>query len=373
MNPDSTSTPRPANLPFAWFLCSLLFLSAAVGSAQVSVQGLVVNRTTGQPAPGVALTLITFVGGMSPVEEVYSSADGTFAFEKELSTSSGQPMLGMVRAEYEGVPYTVRLQAGSSGDVTVEVVDVDTSPPTPSNHIVIFEPGASELVVNETFMFINEATPPRAYRNAEDGTLRFHLPPEAAGQVSVQASGPAGMPLRSSAEPAGPENIYKIDFPIRPGENRIDVVYSIPHGEGDGFAGKLLYDGLKTMVAAPQGVTLEGDDLKPLGTEAEHTQASLFEIPASREYEIAAIRGIGQLRRPDAGGAPGGQGGGGAAPISVEPAPIAKELTWLLILTGGILAVGFIYLYTATTGNESPAPETTTASQRKPVRNRRKS
>jgi len=374
MNPDSTSMPRPARLSFVSLLCSLLFLSAAVGSAQVSVKGSVVNRTTGQPAPGVALTLITFVGGMSPVEEVYSSADGTFAFEKELSTSSGQPMLGMVRAEHEGVPYTTMLRAGMAGDVTVEVFSVDeTTRPTPNNHIVIFEPGASELVINETFMFINEATPPRAFRNAEEGTLRFHLPPGAGGEVSVQATGPAGMPLKSTAEPAGPENIYKVDFPLKPGENRLDVVYRIPHGEGDGFAGKLLYDGLKTMVAAPQGVTLEGDDLKPLGTEAEHTQASLFEIPASREYQIAAIRGIGQLRRPNAGGASGGQGGSGAAPISVEPAPIAAELTWLLILTGGILAVGFIYLYSAKTGDESSAPNTTTASQRKPVRSRRKS
>ena len=374
MNPDPTHTPRPARPPFAWLLCSLLFLSAAVGSAQVSVKGSVINRTTGQPTSGVALTLITFVGGMSPVEEVYSSADGSFAFEKELSTSSGQPMLGMVRAEHEGVPYTTMIRAGMTGDVTVEVFSVDeTTQPTPNNHIIIFEPGASELVINETFMFINETTPPRAFRNAEKGTLRFHLPPEAGGQVSVQASGPAGMPLRSTAEPAGPENIYKVDFPLKPGENRLDVVYRIPHAEGDGFAGKLLYDGLKTMVAAPQGVTLEGDELKTLGTEAEHTQASLFEIPAAREYQIAAIRGIGQLRRPDAGSTGGDEGGRGPGAPTVEPAPIAAELTWLLVLTGGILAVGFIYLYTSKTGDESALPETSTASHRKPVRNRRKS
>ena len=373
MNPEPTRTRQPARPASIGLLCALLLASAAVGSAQVAVKGRVVNRTTGQPAPGVALTLITFVGGMSPVEEVYSSADGSFAFEKELSTSSGQPMLGMVRAEYEGVPYTVRLQAGSSGDVTVEVVDVDDSLPAPSNHIVIFEPGASELVVNETFMFFNETDPPRAYRNANDGTIRFHLPPEAGGEVSVQASGPTRMPLRSTAEPAGPENIYKIDFPIRPGENRVDIVYSIPHAEGDGFTGKLLYDGLKTMVAAPQGVTLEGDQLQSLGTEAEHTQASLYEIAPSREYQIAAIRGIGQLRRPSAGGGGGGEDGRGPGRPTIEPAPIAAELTWLLVLTGGILAVGFIYLYSSKTGDESSVPESTTASRNKPARSRRES
>ena len=171
--------------------------------------------------------------------------------------------------------------------------------------------------------------------------------------------------------------MYKVDFPLKPGENRLDVVYRIPHAEGDGFAGTLLYDGLKTMVAAPQGVTLEGDQLKPLGTEAEHTQASLFEIPPSREYEIAAIRGIGQLRRPDSGASGGGSGSsGGAQPITVAPAPIAEELTWLLILTGGILAVGFVFLLTSKVGDERIIPDQDTdkgtASRRKP-RGRRKS
>ena len=178
MNLDSICTPRPVSRALARVLCVFLFLSAAaVGSAQVAVKGSVVNRTTGQPAPGVALTLLTFVGGMSPVEELYSSADGSFAFEKELSTSSGQPMLGMIRAEYEGVPYTTMIRTGMAGDVTVEVFSVvEDNLPAPSNHIIIFEPGASELVVNETFMFTNETDPPRAYRNAQDGTLTLSSP-----------------------------------------------------------------------------------------------------------------------------------------------------------------------------------------------------
>ena len=373
MNPDSVHERRPLSRTPACVLYVLALVStAAVGFAQVTVKGKVVNRTTGQPAAGVALTLITFVGEMSPVEEVYSSADGAFTFEKELSTSNEQPMLGMVRAEYEGVPYSSLIRAGSAGDLTVEVYSVEEEDlPAPDRHVVILGPEETELVVNELFFFRNESDPPRAFRSADRGTLRFYLLPEAGGEVSVQATGPAGMPLRSTAEPAGTENTYKIDFPLKPGENRIDLAYTVPHADGDGFAGKLLYDGLKTAVVAPKGVTLEGEELNPIRMPVEeHGELSLFEVGEVREYRVEAIRGIGQLPPPGPGAS---GGGGGSPPVQVAPAPIAEELIWLLALTAGILAVGFVYLYTSKPVSALSPPAKDSAPRRKSTRDRRKS
>ena len=373
MNPDSVHERRPLSRTPACVLYVLALVStAAVGFAQVTVKGKVVNRTTGQPAAGVALTLITFVGEMSPVEEVYSSADGAFTFEKELSRSTEQPMLGMVRAEYEGVPYSSLIRAGSAGDLTVEVYSVEEEDlPAPDRHVVILGPEETELVVNELFFFRNESDPPRAFRSADRGTLRFYLLPEAGGEVSVQATGPAGMPLRSTAEPAGTENTYKIDFPLKPGENRIDLAYTVPHADGDGFAGKLLYDGLKTAVVAPKGVTLEGEELNPIRMPVEeHGELSLFEVGEVREYRVEAIRGIGQLPPPGPGAS---GGGGGSPPVQVAPAPIAEELIWLLALTAGILAVGFVYLYTSKPVSALSPPAKDSAPRRKSTRDRRKS
>ena len=372
MNPDSVQERGPLSWSLACVLWVLALMStAAAGFAQVAVKGTVVNRTTGQPAAGVALTLITFVGGMSPVEEVYSSADGAFAFEKELSRSTEQPMLGMVRAEYQGVPYSSLIRAGSAGDLTVEVYGVEEEDlPAPDRHVVIFGPEESELVVNELFFFRNESDPPLAFRNPDRGTLRFYLPPQAGGEVSVQATGPAGMPLRSTAEPAGPENTYKIDFPLKPGDNRIDLAYTVPHADGNGFAGKVLYDGLKTAVVAPKGVTLEGEELQQLSMPVEeHGQMSLFDAGDAREYRVEAIRGIGQLPPPD----PRSSVGGGSPPVEVAPAPIAEELIWLLGLTAGILAVGFVYLYTSKPVIAPALPEKDSAPRRKSSGNRRKS
>lgn len=349
-----------------------LLLFAATASAQVLVKGKVVNGTNGKPASGVMLTLMTFVGGMAPVEEAVSAADGTFAFEKTLSAGSGQPMLGMVRAEYEGVPYSTLIRSGSAENLQVDVYTVDENAPTPDNHIVILEPGGSQLVVNETFMFINNSAPARAFRNADRGTLRFYIPAAAKDLIQVQTLGPQSMPLKSVAEPAGEENIYKIDFAIKPGENRVDITYMLPHSDGGGFTGRVLYDNLATRIAAPQGVTLEGDDLTSLGTEP-NTQAALFNAPATRNYEIAAIRGSGQLRPPEQGASEQGvDGGGGGGGVHAAPAPIAEEVYWLLALTGGILVVGFVYLFSSRSVI-AVAATGKVATSKQPGRGRRKS
>ena len=81
------------------------------------------------------------------------------------------------------------------------------------------------MLLRESFQFVNASSPPVTYSSAA-GTLNFYLPPEAGGGVDVSGTGPAGMPLRSTALPAGPDNIYKVDFPLKPGENRIDLQYA---------------------------------------------------------------------------------------------------------------------------------------------------
>ena len=320
----------------------LMALVAIPVAAQVSVAGRVHNETTGKPASRVALTLVRFVGGMSPVEETLSGPDGRFAFEKTIPSSGAQPMLGMVRAEYDGVPYSALVRRGSpTTNLQVTVYSVEERDlPDPDDHIVFFEPGGSEMVVNESFGFLNSGQPPRAFRNPDRGTVRFWLPEAAKGVVQVMTSGPLGVRVKGTAEPTGEENVYKVDYAIKPGENRVDVTYLVPHADGDTFRGALLYDGLATNVVAPEGVSVEGDSLSFLRVEP-RTQASLYRTQPLREY-VVTVTGQGRLSGPAAEG-----GGGGGGSMRVAAAPIAEELIWILSLTGCIFAVGFCYLYTS--------------------------
>jgi hypothetical protein len=109
----------------------------------------------------------------------------------------------------------------------------------------------------------------------------------------------------------------------------------------------VLYPGVRTRIAVPAGVTAEGEALESMGQEP-RTQAALFETLTDDPYQLT-ITGQGRLGPANA---PPAAAGGGASPFRVAPAPIEKEMVWVLALTAGILAVGFYRLLSA----KSPHP-----------------
>jgi hypothetical protein len=326
----------------------LLLAALASTSAQAAVSGKLVNRTTGKAAGGILVTLLKFETSMDPVEEVRTAEDGSFAFEKSLLGANGGPVPGMVRAEYEGVNYSQMIPPGRPSEgIEVAVYSAEAKQTlTPRGHILIFEPGSGEMVVNENFAFLNNTEPPRTFRDPDKGTLRFYLPPQAKGIVQVRTAGPQRMPLRSVATPAGEENIYKVDFPLKPGENSIDLTYLMPFSDGAEFETRVLYDGLETRIATPAGVSLEAEGLVSLGQEP-RTQAAIYELAAASQIRVK-ISGQGQLASSAGGGgaaAAEDSGAGAGSTIKTSAAPVAKELYWILGLTGAVLAAGFFSLY----------------------------
>ena len=325
--------------PFLVLLATACALLAGVAApAAAAVRGTVINATTGQPAAAVMLTLSSFRDGMTPVEETASGADGSFEFTKDLPAVMGeQPFRGAIRAEQDGVNYTEILRSGSSlDDVRITVYSArDTDLPAPSTRAIILEPSAQEMIVRESYVFENDSVPPVTY-SSEKGTLHFYLADGANGVVNVSGRGPAGMPLSSTALPTGQPGVLKVDFPLKPGQNWIDLSYVLPHEDGQSFSLRTAYDTMETRVAVPSGVQLEGAGLTPLGSHPD-ISASVFNVSAGAESEIV-ITGQGRF-----GGAPSA---GTAAPaeISIQPAPIAKELLWIAGISILILGLGFYHL-----------------------------
>ncbi len=322
-------------------------IAVLVPQLALGVGGTVVNGTTGAPQAGVALTLSSFQGGMTPLEETLSQADGSFEFAKALPTvSAGQPFAGAIRAEHDGIGYTEILAGGEAHDgVRVTVYSAkERELPAPVQRVLILEAGGEELLLRESFVFFNDSTPPVTYSSAA-GTLNFYLPPEAGGRVDVSGAGPAGMPLRSTALPAGPDNIYKVDFPLKPGQSRIDLQYAVPYTDGMQFTTRSTYRGVDTRVAAPAGVSLEGVGVTSLGQEP-NTLASIYSVPEGPAVTLT-VRGSGRLLT----GA--GSGTGGQAEISIEHAPVSKELPWIAGLAIAILGLGFYHLLSSRVPQES--------------------
>ncbi len=128
----------------------------------------------------------------------------------------------------------------------------------------------------------NDST--QTYNNPAVGSVRFFLPPEANGQVKVQVQGPQGMPLPRAAERTETEGVYKVDFPIKPGETQFEVDYALPAGSPFTFRGQVVsVKGMATgplRLIAPHGVTLAGNDLQSVGTEPK-TQATIYNVVAA--------------------------------------------------------------------------------------------
>ena len=114
-------------------LAAIVFAPVGVARAG-TVHGAVKNGTTGKPAAGVEIILIQLQGGMQPVANSKTDAQGQFAFDH---TAIGvQPML--VRAIYKGVNFHEPLRPGqelqadglTKNTFQVEVFDPSTDPKT---------------------------------------------------------------------------------------------------------------------------------------------------------------------------------------------------------------------------------------------------
>ncbi|MGH8102185.1 MAG: carboxypeptidase-like regulatory domain-containing protein, partial [Chthoniobacterales bacterium] len=120
-------------------LCLLAPFSFAFGA---TVHGTVKNGTTGKLAGDVEVILIQLQGGMQPVLNTKTDAQGQFTFD--FPAIGQQPML--IRAVYRGVMFHEPLPPGQN-DLQVEVFDPSRDPKTISvtTHFVIFQPNGDSL------------------------------------------------------------------------------------------------------------------------------------------------------------------------------------------------------------------------------------
>ena len=318
-----------------WFLRFAFICVYSRLIAFAAVDGVVINATAGKPAANTIVSLVQpGQGGMQTLASVKTDAQGNFKFDKQPQG----PML--VQALYAGVMYNKVLMPGApSSGLEVDVFDSSDKPGTAkvSQHFIVLQPGATEMTVSEGVLYQNDAK--TTYNDASNGTFHFYLPPEAKGQVSVTINAPGGMPIQRPAEKTKQPDVYKVSYPIKPGETRFDVTYVVPKADPMVFSGKILHTEGSSALVIPTGVTVEGDDIELAGQEPK-TQASIYRIKGA-SYKVE-VEGTGSLQQPEAGsqdednGAPGIQ--------EVKPR-IYDRLYWILGMAFAILGLGSFLLY----------------------------
>lgn len=314
-----------------------LFLLLVCASVLAAVDGTVINGTTGKPAANTIVSLVQpGQGGMQTLASVKSDAQGIFRIDKSVQGPQ------LVQALYSGVLYNKVLMPGAPSTGLEVIVFDSTSKPgvaKVSQHFIVLQPSAKDMSVSEGILY--QGDPKLTFNDSANGTLHFYLPPEAKGIVSVTINAPGGMPIQRPAEKTNQPNVYKVSYPIKPGETRFDLSYIIPTAPPLIFSGKILHSEGASDLVVPNGVTISGENLELAGQEPK-TQASIYRIKGT-SYKVE-VTGTGSLRQPEA-AAPDDDSG---APTIEQVKPrIYEQLYLILGMTFTILALGSFLLYRA--------------------------
>ena len=201
-------------------------------------------------------------------------------------------------------------------------------------HMILFEPASGQMVVNETYLCSTTG----------GGTLEFYLPAAANGQVQVNATAPGGVPIAAAVKKTSKPDVYAVDFPVKPGETRLDLSYTVPYTEGAAYAGKIVTQDDNTYLIAANGVTLEGENLNDLGLEP-RTQAHIYGFTGAA-YKIV-LTGTAQAAPPAPAENADAADSDSAPRIEAIMPRIYGQAKPILALALGILALGLVLLYRA--------------------------
>jgi hypothetical protein len=273
--------------------------------------------------------------GPEPAGDVKADAQGKFTVDGVVQGPT------LVRVTVDGVTYNKMITPGAPSEgITLDVFNASKqkSDSKVSKHMILMEPTGSELVVNEAYIVSNSGK--TAWNDPANGTIHFFVPAGVKGNIQVNATPPAGMPLQAAPQKTSEANVYKLDFAMRPGDTRVDLTYTVPYTENAPFAGKIVSGDENTYLIVPNGVTLKGDNLNDLGQEP-RTQAHLFGVKGT-SYEVQ-LAGAVSPRNSEAttdSGANDGQ-----PPITQILPRVNQKQLWIVGLALGILALGFVLLY----------------------------
>lgn len=344
------------NLTRSLVLVTYVILLALSASAQ-NITGTVTNGTTGKPAAGDDITLLSLSQGMQEVGSTKTDAQGKFT----LKAPAEEQVPHMVRATHGGVSYFPRggpLMPGvTSAEITVydgakkvdglsQMVEVDR-----------IQADANQLQVIALFAIQNQSNPPKTLVNVR--TFEFLLP-EGATIDGGLARGPGGQPINDQPSEAGAKNRYAFDFPLKPGETQFQVSYHLPYSGQASFSPKPLADVQHFVVMTAPGIKFLAKNprrFQPMpsqagvmvATDAKAGEDLSFSVSGTGQFqaegEQAAAGGAQNGGDTGGGGRDSRPGGGLGAPIDsndplYEYRAVILGIFALVLVMGGFYVVG---------------------------------
>ncbi len=312
------------------------------------------NATTGKPAVGDDVILLSLTQGMEESARTKTDAKGNFTLKLADAQSPH-----LVRAVHEGVTYH-RMAPPGTTSVEVEVYDAGKKIEGISvvADIMRIQAAQGQIEIVREFGVQNASKPPRT--QMDERNLEFYIPDGA--QIipdSATATTENGNPLKSAPVPEGEKNRYSFIFPLRPGLTRFEVAYQMPYTGSANLDPKSQYPLDHFVVMMPKAMefnaaaTAAGYKLinYPNEPEANVQVASNYKPGQNLAFKVS---GEGTLTEPqEAGGEQGGTAsappsgnrpGGGLGPPIDAPDPLQKYRWPILGALGALLVFGAVFV-----------------------------
>jgi len=333
--------------------CMMLCTATALAAP---LTGVITDRTTGKPSAGDTIAVINTAQSMNEVAKTTSDAQGRFHVD---APEGGQTLLHVT---HRGAEYFKSVTPGAS-NVEIDVYDSAVKIEGISGEALVLsvetDASGKTLQADENFGVMNASAPPRT--EVGGNTFDFYLP-KGATIVQTQANSPGGMPTNAEVKTLdAPSGHYAFTFPVRPGETRFQVVYTMPYNGKQAFSLKLSMPTGDVAVMLPKTMQFQGpSEFQAINLEANAQSYDAHQHAFAQPVEFS-IGGSGQLpqTQEDAQGAGQGsaQGMGGQASNGGQTArpggglgapddpngtndPWARYKWWILGLLGVALVVG---------------------------------
>ena len=340
----------PRNTRSASVLGIVILAIASLASAQ-TLTGTVKNVTTGKPAAGDEVVLLSLGQGMEEAGRTKADAKGKFTFKLDAQGPH------LIRVIHQEVTYH-RMAPPGTTSVEVEVYDVGKKVDAIQvvADIMRFQAGQGQLQVERTFAVTNNSKPPRTQMNEHN--LEFYVP-DGAQVTEGQAMTAGGQPVKSAPVPEGAnaQNKYAFLFPLRPGETRFNVVYTVPYTGSVNIDPKSVYPLEHFVAIAPKAMEFSaapGANFQiapyPGQPDANVEVASNAQLGQPLAFKLS---GEGMLAAPAEDGgeqsqAPSAQNesrpGGGLGPPIDAPDPLQKYRWYILGGFAAVLVIGGVYV-----------------------------
>jgi len=363
LNLTSWTSPRSARGTYGALAAALVIavMLAPFASGQ-SLEGTVRNGTTGKPAAGDDVILLSLGQGMEESGRSKTDANGRFSFP---AAPGGTPHL--IRVIHQGVTYHKMAPPGTAS-VEADVFDVAKKIEglTVVADVMRFETEGNNLRVTRLFAVENSSSPPKTQMN--DHNFEFYLP-EGALIDQAMAKTANGEPINASAVPQADKNRYAFIFPLRPGETQFQIAYHLRYSGEAKLSPKSLYPVSHFVAMLPKSMKFSGPASFQSMQDPDQTEAQVEVVSNAQPSQnlTFTISGSGVLpsRTEGAGGGGGSMGGGqasadnrpggGLGPPLDAPDPLERFRWYILGGFGAVLAVGAFYIAKRSPAQTIPA------------------